>query len=98
MPFFDGRRLTVRRKHGISTAELTAGPGSDLTAARGWSGYTPDLTPDPSAWHTTGAIYTLGEPTRTDPAYGKEVLYFNYAVREPDGSTNLNVGFVPAGN
>lgn len=101
MPFFDGRRLTVRRDHGIATADFNDGSGAAVSDSRKWSGYNVDLWPDPAAWNTQGAIYTLGEPTRTDPAVavdGRETLYFNYAVREADGSTNLNVGFVPAGN
>jgi hypothetical protein len=96
MPFFQGDSMTVRLEHTIATASYD---GVDPGSASSWGDYNTDLEPDVAAWFDTNAIFTLGEPTRTDPLQtvdNHERLYFNYAVRKSDGTADINVAYVDA--
>jgi len=91
-PFFDGTTLTFRRGHNIVSSRWTD-TGSGFFDPASWTEAEIDLAPDPQSWNTSGAIVTAGESTIAVRS-GKRLLYFVYGVSSPDGTLDLNVGFV----
>jgi hypothetical protein len=89
-PFFDGSEAFWSR--GASIASSTYA-GGGLTNPGAWGPANTELAP--GAGKATGSVVALGEPTRATQS-GRDLLSFVYVLVAPDGTLDINAGFVEA--
>lgn len=87
-PYFDGDRMYVNREGAIVACQWRGGPWLETAS---WEASEIMLQAE---WvFEPGRIIGLGEPT-TCVWQGQEQLFFVYAVVAPDGTVDLNAGYV----
>jgi hypothetical protein len=88
-PYFDGVEALWNRNLSIASSRYSGGA---VTSAASWGPATTELEGG-GAVGPAGTIVGVGEPTKA-ARDGREILAFVYVLRAPDGSLDINAGFV----